>query len=53
MSRLTKLERMSPEDKTAESNSLWAATDSAAFTPETMLVVSPFLNPIDERSSIT
>ncbi|NIE95642.1 DNA-binding protein [Acinetobacter sp. Tr-809] len=39
MARLTKLDRMSPEEKTAESNRFWAANDSAQFPPETVAIV--------------
>lgn len=39
IARLTKLDRMSAEEKAAESNRFWVANDSAQSPPETVAIV--------------
>ncbi|RZG71869.1 DNA-binding protein [Acinetobacter wuhouensis] len=39
MSRLTKLDRMTVEQKTAEAINFWAADNNATFTPEVLSIV--------------
>lgn len=39
MKRLTKLDRMTTEEKTAEAINFWAADNEATFTPEVLSIV--------------